>query len=99
MSFEPQKFFIGLMDFFGKLLAWPWRAMIWLVFKGERNLAVGRATKLRKQALSKLQAKDSINSFQWCKALLAKEGPESLTVVQRFEADSKFFRSFVVVLL
>jgi 8-oxo-dGTP pyrophosphatase MutT (NUDIX family) len=83
----------------GRLLPWPARAMIRLVFKGERNLAVERAVKIKEQALESLQAKDAINAFQWCKVLLNTESPASLAVVQRFEADSKFFRCFTVVLL
>lgn len=83
----------------GRLLPWPGRALIWLVFKGERNIAMDRAVKIKEQALAAMQAKDSINAFQWCKALLKAENPESLAVVQRFEADSKFFRCFAVVLL
>lgn len=40
----------------------------------------------------------SINTYQWAKLQLGFERPEALAVVQRFEADSKFFRSFFVVL-
>jgi len=83
----------------GHLLPWPARALVWLVFKGERNLAVERAVKIKQQALDSLQAKDAINTFQWSKAWLNAESPASLAVVQRFEADSKFFRCFTVVLL
>ena len=90
---------IALLARRGRLLPWPARALIWLVFKRERNLAVSRAGKIKQQALGALQAGDAINTFQWCKALLNAESPESLTVVQRFEADSKFFRCFTVVLL
>jgi hypothetical protein len=66
----------------GRLLTWLIRALIWLVFKGARNLAVDRAGTIKHQALGTLQAKDSINTFQWCKALLAQEAPESLATVQ-----------------
>jgi len=83
----------------GRLLPWVARALIWLVFKRERNLAVDRAVKIKQQALGPLRAKDAINTFQWCKALLNAESPVSLAVVQRFEADSKFFRCFAIVLL
>lgn len=83
----------------GRLLPWPARALIWLVFKRERNLAVERASKIKRQALGPFQAQDAVNTFQWCKALLNAESPASLAVVQRFEADSKFFRCFAVVLL
>lgn len=81
------------------LLSWPARAMIWLVFKYERNLAVDRATRLKRRALGPLQAQDAVNTFQWSKALLNTESPASLALVLRFEADSKFFRCFAVVLL
>lgn len=82
-----------------QMLSWPIRLIISLVFKRERNLAVDRTIRIKQQALGLLQAKDAINTFQWSKALLNVESPASLAVVQRFEADSKFFRCFTVVLL
>lgn len=90
---------IALLARRGHLLPWLARTLIWLVFKGERNLAVDRAAKIKQQALSTLQAKDAINTFQWSKAWLNAQSPASLAVVQRFEADSKFFRCFTIVLL
>ena len=45
-----------------------------------------------------LEAEDAINAFQCCKARLTKDLPAGLLTVQRFEADSKFFCSFVVAL-
>lgn len=83
----------------GRLLPWLARTLIWLVFKRERNLAVDRAGKIKQQALGALHAEDAINTFQWSKAWLNAESPASLAVVQRFEADAKFFRCFTVVLL
>ena len=83
----------------GKLLPWIVRAVLWVIFKRERNLAVGRASAIKAKVLEPLQAKDAVNTFQWCKSLLTKEHPESMVAVQRFEADSKFFRSFVIVLI
>jgi hypothetical protein len=75
----------------GRLLSWPIRMCVFIIFKRERNLAVSKAIQLKEQALGALMAKDAINAFQWCKALLNAESPASLAVVQRFEADSKFF--------
>ena len=83
----------------GNLLPCFARALLWVVFKRERNLAVGRASAIKENALGPLQAKDAVNTFQWCKSLLVKQHPESMVAVQRFEADSKFFRSLVVVLV
>jgi 8-oxo-dGTP pyrophosphatase MutT (NUDIX family) len=176
MNFEPQKFFIGLMDFFTILLpgalftylveekSWVWffgaklkptgpegwivflvssyllghfifllgvwwdelydaiwgrtlnkriqrlartghltcllqRALLWLAFKNENDLAMERVKKIKGNYLKSLQSKDAINTFQWAKARLALEKPDALASVQRFEADSKFFRSLAVVLL
>ena len=90
---------IWLVAHRNRLLPWPARMLIWLIFKRERNLAVNRAVKIKGQTLSALHAKDSVNTFQWGKIVLAAEGGKSLGVVQRFEADSKFFRCLVVVLL
>ena len=83
----------------GEPLNWFSRLLVWLVFKREQNLAVNRAGEIKKKYLGPLQAKDAINTFQWSKAVLAEESPQSSAAVQRFEADSKFFRCFVVVLV
>ena len=75
------------------------RALVWLMFKREDNAAVACAAELRRATLAPVGGGNAINTFQWAKALLTLESPESLAIVQRFEADSKFFRSFFVVLL
>lgn len=83
----------------GKPIRWWIRFLVWLVFKRERNLAVEAAGKIKRKNLSSIQAKETVNNFQWSKALLAVSSPESMAIVQRFEADSKFFRCFVIVLI
>ncbi|MDQ1424548.1 MAG: hypothetical protein QOD72_2046 [Acidimicrobiaceae bacterium] len=179
MSFEPQKFFIGLIDFFavilpGALLTFLLaddvgpkvlgdrynvlhgnsRAIAFLVSsylsghfiflaasllldnlffdrirratpKGQiRRLAAGRpppsrfsrlfarisrahtaddalreAELLRDRHLAPIGAEGSINAFQWAKARLTLAHPEASVEVERLEADSKFFRSLVLVLV
>lgn len=69
----------------------------WLFGKNPDN-AVMQAQRIKARALQGLAAEDAINAFQWSKTRLTKDLPEGLLAVQRFEADSKFFRSFVVVL-
>jgi 8-oxo-dGTP pyrophosphatase MutT (NUDIX family) len=177
MSFEPQKFFIGLIDFFSVLL--PGALLVYVLTSGDpaflalglpelrlddgeagavfvvgsylvghlifltgsaldslydflkdgtalgqrrSRLAKGRALRprwfrrraerffddravvqverLKAAALQTLSPStpEAINAFQWSRARLSKEHPEGFATVQRFEADSKFFRSFVVVL-
>lgn len=60
--------------------------------------ALLQAIRLKEHDLDRLGASSAMNAFQWCKARLTLEHPEALAAVQRFEADSKFFRSLVVVL-
>jgi hypothetical protein len=83
----------------GQLVNWPVRACVALLFKRERNTALERVLEIRRQALAQLNAEEALNAFQWSKALLNLKSVENLAVVQRFEADSKFFRCFTVVLL
>ena len=68
------------------------------LFSKHADAALVQALRMKVRSLRRLSAEGSINTFQWCKARLSKEHPDGLAAVQRFEADSKFFRSFVVVL-
>lgn len=65
-------------------------------FPDEAVLCVSRH---KARLLYRANATQALNAYQWSKARLSKENPEGLAAVQRFEADSKFFRSFVVVLV
>lgn len=69
------------------------------LFKGGPDDAVKRVLRLRALYLTPIEANGSVNAFQWCKARLSKEHPEGLALVNRFEADQKFFRSLAVVAL
>ena len=64
--------------------------------KGE---ALRLARRIKEDELDAIGNGTAINTFQWSKAKLAMEKPAFLSDVQRFEADSKFFRSFVVLLV
>jgi 8-oxo-dGTP pyrophosphatase MutT (NUDIX family) len=79
-------------------LWWRRLAVSDLLFGQGADNAVMQAQRIKARALHGLEAEDAINAFQWCKARLTKELPEGLLAVHRFEADSKFFRSFFVVL-
>ena len=83
----------------GTLLPWFARFLVWLVFRNERNLALRRAEAIKDQELRAVKGERAINTFQWCKVVLSLDNRQSLSVVQRFEADSKFFRSFTILLL
>jgi 8-oxo-dGTP pyrophosphatase MutT (NUDIX family) len=67
-------------------------------FKKDVDKPVDLAVKIKEHYLDPLNASSAINAFQWSKARLTLEYPESIATVQSFEASSKFFRSFVVVL-
>jgi len=58
-----------------------------------------QAARLRNEQLEPANAAGAVNIFQWCRAKLALEHREALAEVERLEADSKFFRSFCVIVL
>jgi hypothetical protein len=65
----------------------------------EDKLALGEVLEIKQKYVPDVDGKAVINAFQWAKARLTIECPAALVEVQRFEADSKFFRSLVVVLV
>lgn len=78
-----------------------WILFDWLagiLIKTRPDKALGRVLRIRNHYLGPLKASPAINAFQWSKARLTLENPEAMTTVQRFEADSKFFRSFSMAL-
>jgi 8-oxo-dGTP pyrophosphatase MutT (NUDIX family) len=86
----------------GNALSASWKRRLarsrWM-FRRNADGAVMQAQRIKARALASLEAKDAINAFQWCKArLLLMDDQQAFAVVQRFEADSKFFRSFFVLL-
>lgn len=153
MSSEPDKFHIGIIDFFsvilpGAVLTFQLRSLAdegffgnhfpsvksdtegWIVFlviayilghfifllgswldriydvmlerllPRKNNLPFEEALKIMTRHLDFIGIdKKAINVFQWIKCRLAIAHPTALNHVQRFEADSKFFRSLVVVLI
>lgn len=68
-----------------------------LLIKRISDKAVGQVVRIKGRYLDPLKASSAINAFQWCKARLTLEHPEALTEIQRFEANSKFFRSLLIV--
>lgn len=58
-----------------------------------------RATAARKAFFGPAQGRDvPMNTFSWAKTTLRLHAPEALADVERYEADSKFFRSLIVVI-
>lgn len=74
-----------------------WRVIVWLIFKDDRNQSLHHAKALKEARIGS-HRKAAINTFQWAKSWLRLDAGSSLAVVERFEADSKFFRSFAVLL-
>jgi hypothetical protein len=80
----------------------PWASTKWLasmLFAKAPDRAVDEAGKIKQRHLDNVEGDAVINTFQWAKARLAINCPGALGEVQRLEADSKFFRSFAVVLM
>jgi ADP-ribose pyrophosphatase YjhB (NUDIX family) len=83
----------------GEELSPSWARLLAKVFvKNNTAPPVSHAVKIKEYYLDPLNASPSVNAFQWAKAQLTLDHPEALASVQRFEADSKFFRSLFVVL-
>jgi 8-oxo-dGTP pyrophosphatase MutT (NUDIX family) len=61
--------------------------------------ALRQILRIKALHLDAVGASSAVNAFQWCKARLALNHPEVMAEVQRYEADSKFFRSLFVVLI
>ncbi len=59
--------------------------------------ALARVESLRDANLGAIGAQGTMNAFQWSKARLLLGQPSALAKVERFEADSKFFRSLTVL--
>jgi len=65
----------------------------------EKDHTLQEAIRIKQQHIGDDEKREVINAFQWAKVRLAIACPSGLLEVQRLEADSKFFRSLVVVLL
>ena len=68
-----------------------------IFFGKEKDLTVRHAVKIKEHYLGPLKASTAINAFQWSKAKLTLDHPAAIESVHRFEADSKFFRSLVIL--
>lgn len=75
-----------------------WLGGFLLKQRDRADITVRQAIRMKNRYLEPIGGSSSINAFQWSKARLMFEQPKALAEVQRFEADSKFFRSLVVVL-
>lgn len=70
-----------------------------LLVKEPSRAALDAVADLKLARLGAHGSRAVMNAFQWAKAVLALNKPGLLPAVQRHEADSKFFRSFLIVLL
>src|SRR5262249_6167075 len=72
----------------------PIRKAFW---PATEDFAYVQAREIKRRFISELDG-EPINTFQWSKVVLSLQHPPGLVEVARFEADSKFFRTLVVVL-
>jgi 8-oxo-dGTP pyrophosphatase MutT (NUDIX family) len=68
------------------------------IFGDDADETLKHIEHLKDASLDRLSASKAVNAFQWSKIRLGKDHPAALLEVNRFEANSKFFRSFAVVL-
>lgn len=73
----------------------PVRKRVW---PKETDFAFREADRIKRNRLGADAAK-AINTYQWARAILTLHHPSGMAEVARLEADSKFFRSLVVVLV
>lgn len=76
-----------------------WRSMARWMIGSSADKSVAQAVRIKERFMEGQVDKNSVNAFQWCKARLQLEHAAALESVHRFEADSKFFRSLIVVLV
>jgi len=78
------------------LLYDPYRRRKW---PRAKDRAYSLASKLRAQVFpGPVENDDPMNTFAWCQALLLLHAPAAFVEVQRYEAESKFFRSLIIAL-
>lgn len=77
------------------------RRAAWLLRIKPEDEALIQVRRLKALSLALAPTSDAsaVNAFQWSKARLSKYHPAGLAAVERFEADSKFFRSLVAPLV
>ena len=75
------------------------RKIALFLFGRDADMPLRQVLLIKEHYLNPAGATEAINAFQWCKARLTVENSEGLAMVQRFEADSKFFRSLLIVLV
>lgn len=68
-------------------------------FFSKHDEPLRHALRLRDEHLDPVDGRRAINAYQWCKARLALKHSGALSEVDRWEADSKFFRSLCAVIL
>lgn len=73
----------------------PYRTLIW----AKHDSCYAMATEARKARFAECTGvNEPMNTFAWTKAMLRLKAPAACVDVERFEADSKFFRSLVVAI-
>lgn len=77
----------------------PFRWLASIIFKNSSRAAYDRAASIKERYLQRVGARNDVGVFQWSKTTLAINHPEALVIVNRYEADSKFFSSLIPAML
>ncbi len=98
-AFLVASYFAGHLIFLlGSYLDGPYDALRKARRAKGNEAAYGHASALRKRYLGAVEDQ-AVNTFQWSRSLLIAHCPDAAADVHRLEADSKFFRSLLVVSL
>ncbi len=91
-------YFLGHLVFLlGSRLDWAYNALRERLNPYDNESAYQGATRIRDR-LVPAEERHALNTFQWTRAVLLQRCPAAAADVHRLEADSKFFRSLLVVL-
>jgi len=75
----------------------PFRCLARIFMGKESDRTVNLAVRIKEHYVGPLDGNAAINAFQWSKAKLTFAQSAAIESVHRLEADSKFFRSLVIV--
>jgi hypothetical protein len=98
-AFLTCSYFLGHLIFLAGSLVDPIYDRVKDRWKSAKHEAALQSAKRVRSSLMDLQECDGTNTFQWARSVLVVRCPAAADDVHRLEADSKFFRSVLVVSL
>lgn len=82
---------------FSALLDWIHAPLARRIYRDQRRLELTRS--IRRTYHSLKEGERYLNNFEWARARLLKELPEAVGEIERYQANSKFFRGLILIFL